>query len=124
MTKSTKPHCIVVIGGPSSGRRQHVQKISRSVDMSLLRCASGQTYRQARRNTGGGFITTAYITRRSCNALCSNYMAALWNRAGHYIFVLWFLLLSIFYLFSSPNLSRRRFDVCHTPTHGVALVRI
>jgi len=32
--------------------------------------------------------------------------------------------LSIFYLFSSPNLSRRRLDVCHTSTHGVALVRI
>jgi len=36
-------------------------------------------------------------------------------------FALWFLL-SIF--FSSPNLSRRRFDVYHASTHGVALVRI
>jgi len=26
--------------------------------------------------------------------------------------------------FSSPYLSRRRLDVCHTSTHGVALVRI
>jgi len=32
-----------------------------------------------------------------------------------------FFLLSFF---SSPNLSRRRLDVCHTSTHGVALVRI
>jgi len=24
------------------------------------------------------------------------------------------------FLFSSPNLSRRRLDVCHTSTHGVA----
>jgi len=31
-------------------------------------------------------------------------MAALHSRCGHYIFALWFLLLSIF-LFSSPNLS-------------------
>jgi len=31
---------------------------------------------------------------------------------------------SSFYLFSSPNLSRRRLDVCHICTHGVALVRI
>jgi len=33
---------------------------------------------------------------------------------------------SIFYLllFSLPNLSRRTLDVCHTFTHGVALVRI
>ena len=50
-------------------------------------------------------------------------MAALWNRAGHYIFMLWFLSSSI-YLFSSPNLSGGRLDVYHTSTHGVALVRI
>jgi len=31
---------------------------------------------------------------------------------------------SIFFLFSSPNLSRRRLDVYHTSTHGVVLVRI
>ena len=49
-------------------------------------------------------------------------MVDLWNRADHYIFMLWFVLLSFF--FSSPNLSRRRLDVCHTSTHGVALVRI
>jgi len=49
-------------------------------------------------------------------------MVALWNRADHYIFMLWFVLLSSF--FSSPNLSRHRLDVCHTSTHGVALVRI
>jgi len=52
-------------------------------------------------------------------------MAALCNRAGHYIFALWFLS-SVFYLsiffFSSPNLSGRRLDVYHTLTHGVALV--
>jgi len=71
-------------------------------------------------------------------------VVALWNRAEHYIFALWFLLLSLWspygigqtiifsccglffllLLFSSPNLSRRRLDVCHTSTHGVALVRI
>ena len=51
------------------------------------------------------------------------FMVTLWNRADHYIFAPWFLLiLSIF--FSSPNLSRRRLDVYHTSTHGVALVRI
>jgi len=37
-----------------------------------------------------------------------------------YIFILSFLLS----FFSSPNLSSRRLDVCHTSTHGVALVRI
>ena len=50
------------------------------------------------------------------------FMAALRCKCGHYIFVL-FLLLSFFF-FSSPNLSRRRLDVYHTATHGVALVRI
>jgi len=35
-------------------------------------------------------------------------MAALWNKAGHYIFILWFL--SIFYLFSLPNLSGHTLD--------------
>jgi len=75
-------------------------------------------------------------------------MAALWNWAGHYIFVLWFLssfffflwppcdadadiiflpcgfFLLSFFLFSSPDLSRRTLDVYHTCTHSVALVRI
>ena len=32
--------------------------------------------------------------------------------------------LCFFFFFSLPNLSRRRLDVCHTSTHGVALVRI
>jgi len=53
-------------------------------------------------------------------------MAALWNRVDHYIFPV--ISSSIFFLFSfffsSPNLSGRRMDVCHTSTHGVALVRI
>jgi len=51
-------------------------------------------------------------------------MAALRSRRGNYVFILWFLLSFFlsFFFFSSPNLSRRRFDVCHT--HGVALVRI
>jgi len=31
---------------------------------------------------------------------------------------------SFFLILSSPNLSRRRLDVYHTSTHGVALVRI
>jgi len=40
-----------------------------------------------------------------------------------YIFILSFVL-SFFLSFSSPNLSRRRLDVYHTSTHGVAIVRI
>ena len=64
--------------------------------------------------------------RRSGNPVkCRVYLwsLALCSRADHHIFMLWFvLLLSSF--FSSANLSRRRLDVCHTCTHGVALVRI
>jgi len=51
-------------------------------------------------------------------------MVALWNRADHYIFILSFVLLSSSFFISSPNLSRRREDVCHTCTHGVTLLRI
>ena len=46
------------------------------------------------------------------------------HRADHHMFVMWFLLLSSFFSFSSPNLSGRTLDVYHTSTHGVALVRI
>ena len=59
--------------------------------------------------------------------LCGLFMVALCNRETIYIFMLWFVLLLLLLLllfFSSPNLSRRRLDVCHTSTHGVALVRI
>ena len=50
-------------------------------------------------------------------------MAALRSRSGHDIFCP--VVSSVFFfLFSSPNLSRRRLDVYHTSTYGVALVRI
>jgi len=55
--------------------------------------------------------------------LYSLIMAALWNRAAHCIFVMWFLLSSSFYLFSSPILNCPRLDVYHTCTHDVDLVR-
>jgi len=65
------------------------------------------------------FIITK-TTARTLQLLLLLIMATLRNRAGHYIFALWFL--SSFYLFSSPNLSGRRLDVYHTSTHSVALV--
>jgi len=50
-------------------------------------------------------------------------MVALWNRADHYIFILWFLSINhLLSFFSSPNLSGRTLDVYHTSTHGVASV--
>jgi len=48
-------------------------------------------------------------------------MAALWNRADHYIFA---VVSFFFFLFSLPNLRGRRLDVYYTSTHGVALVQI
>ena len=51
-------------------------------------------------------------------------MAALRNRGPLYFCPVISIYLSIYLLFSSPNLSRRRLDVYHTSTHGVALVRI
>jgi len=48
-------------------------------------------------------------------------MVAVWNRTDHYIFP---VVSSFFFFISSPNLSRRRLDVCHTSTHGVALMQI
>ena len=48
------------------------------------------------------------------------FMVALCNRADH----IYFCPVVTSFFFSSPNLSHRRLDVCHTSTHGVALVRI
>jgi len=64
-----------------------------------------------------------YMLNTSNPALRQLYMLitiALCNRADHYIFAPWFLLLLSF--FSSPNISVRRLDVYHTSSHGVALV--
>jgi len=71
---------------------------------------------------GYGFVRAL---ARLCTVPMLLVMVALWNRADHNIFILSFVLSSsIFLLFSSPNLSRRRLDVCHTSTHGVTLERI
>ena len=48
---------------------------------------------------------------------CGIGQTIIFSSCGFFFFL---LLLSSF--FSSPNLSRRRMDVCHTCTHGVALV--
>jgi len=47
-----------------------------------------------------------YSHSRLNDYISSIFMATLWNRAGHYIFALWFFLLFC----SSPNLSGRRLD--------------
>jgi len=79
-------------------------------------------YNQTKPTSSKLFHTQTFIQRVSLLFV----MAALWNRAGHYIFALWFLssFFLSFFLISSPNLSGRELDVYHTSTHGVALVRI
>jgi len=41
-------------------------------------------------------------------------MVALWNRADHYIFILWFLPIYLSSFFSSPHLIGRTLDVWHS----------
>jgi len=50
-------------------------------------------------------------------------MAAVCNIISLFLSVVFSFYLSVF-LFSSSNISRRRLNVYHTSTHGVALVRI
>ena len=64
---------------------------------------------------------TSFIYRASNSCLWPPYgivRAIIFSSCGSFL-----LFLSSFF-FSSPNLSRRRLDVCHTSTHGVALFRI
>ena len=69
------------------------------------------------------FSTCVYLYSVVVLSITCIFMAALCSRYGHYIFVLWFLLLSFFF-FSSPNVSRWRLDVYHTSSRDVALVQI
>jgi len=82
--------------------------------------------------TTDNLVKLKHFTEDEMNTLwrnCKEQIAMFGDTTGwkyHYIFILWFLLLHPFYLsffFFSPNLSRRRLDVCHTSTHGVALVQ-
>ena len=69
----------------------------------------------------------AFFAMETALPVMCNRWTFLWspyNRADHYIFIMWFSLLLFLLSFFSPNLSRRRLDVCHTSTHGVTLVRI
>ena len=83
----------------TSCERTHLRLIRGVATVNKLR-------KEGRANSGLG-IDTFFARILVTVALC--------NRADHYIFALWFL------LFFSPNLSRRRLEVCHTSTHGVAL---
>ena len=97
------------------------------------RSASGRRhYWEIRKVVNGHLFTlirqmTALVIRalaEVCTVPVILVMAALRNRAGHYFFALQFLSIFFFFFFSSPNLSRRRLDVYHICTHGVALVQI
>ena len=92
--------------------------------MSLLCPATTVTYTHTNRYTSANkSLSVVNLYYRSMIADCwTVIMAAQCNRAGHYIFVLWFLLLSsssfCLSLFSSPILSRRRLDVAFSANVG------
>ena len=86
--------------------------------------SDGQARIKVRISPWNRITVVCHLCDLSPSTWCWIVMVALWNRADHYIFILSFVLLSSFFLFSSPNLSRRRLDVCHTSTHSVALVWI
>jgi len=71
-----------------------------------------------------------HIHIQTFTSVVSGYLTAISFLWPHYVIggplyfcpvVSIFLLLSYSIFFSSPNLSRRRLDVYHTSTHGVAL---
>ena len=89
----------------------------------------GPGYAQGKGNMpyGCGTYENLYPPQNNDTCLCLLHFIACYGRP--YVIVQTIIFLpSDFYLllsfFSSPNLSRRRLDVCHTSTHGVALVRI
>jgi len=64
------------------------------------------------------------ITTKDLVVFYALIMAALCNRGAIIFLPCSFFLLSSSFFLSSPNLSGRRLDVCHTSTHGVARVQI
>jgi len=91
-------------------------EITYSVSMQWL-CTGGNNYKEVWR-----FFAMETALPVMCNRW--TFLWSPYNRADHYIFIMWFSLLLFLLSFFSPNLSRRRLDVCHTSTHGVTLVRI
>ena len=85
---------------------------------------SDEPRRVYKRSAHDGLVHQLYAYAKSTCLRSPQFTASAFIRLHslHYIFALWFLLSSS--SFSSPNLSRRRLDVYHTSTHGVALVRI
>ena len=91
---------------------------------------SRHTHRQARtvlKDVGQGIrLNVCSFPRLLCWAY---HLAWLWSPCGIGLTIIFlpcgffFFLLQSFF-FSSPNLSHRRLDICHTSTHGVALVWI
>ena len=95
------------------------KSVTYSIKKALISTAS---------NISSGKSPCSFYTAETSPRLISLFMAALCNR-GAIIFLpcdfyLLSIFLSIFFFYSSPNLSGHRLDVYHTSTHGVALVRI
>ena len=116
---STCPHNMVnfglsASGWDRSGSLRHTckfQRVSRLGSVTARHSSSGRQPNFAALNRGRHLYSAGRPSRwASAHVLV---MVALCNRADHYIFILWFLLLlSIFYLsFSSPILRGRRLYV-------------
>jgi len=121
-----RPACACDFFGSKAGRRQ-VRLISTSLVRVGPRDRDLICHWIVQLNLFGlkQFWFSTLFRLLSCGILVDLFIVALCNRAGHYIFALWFLssiYLSFFY--SSPNLSGHRVDVYHTLAHGVAIVRI
>ena len=114
------------IGLPVWGTPCKFHPVSRLGSVTCTASSSGRQPNFAALNRGRQLYSAGRPSRWALAHILV--MVALCNRADHYIFALWFLsiylLSSSIFFFSSPNLSRRRLDVYHTSTHGVALVRI
>jgi len=80
-----------------------------------------------------GLVVLMLLIMVALRSRCEHYIFAMWFLSSFIwsqygmeqsitLFILWFFLSFFFFFFSSPNLSPRRLDVCHTSTHGEALV--
>jgi len=101
----------------------HWRNLANTVELVL---PSAHASPQPQTTNRSGLAVSAQLTAESPYTL--QWDVCLWSPyvIGQTIIFLpcdFYLLLSFFFLFS-PNLSRHRLDVCHTSTHGVALVRI
>jgi len=106
----------------SLGHPSKFQRLSRLDSITARHSSSGRQPKFAALNRGRHLHLAGWQSRW---ALAHILVMAAYGIGQAIIFLpCGFFFFSLFYLFPSPNLSRRKLDVYHTYTHGVALVRI